>query len=243
MITAFTVHRLLRVLGIIVDIQTVCSSISTIVSSLSAFTTYLLAKNSSGSPTAGLLAALFCGISPVHVRNTMYDSYDYECIAICAMLVAFYLWIRALERGTLFSGLLAVVPSFYMAVCWGGYVFLINTIAVHVAVLCLLGKLSPRHQVSYCLYYTIMTLLCINIPFIKLNAVYSAEHMGSHGVFIAVNALAVFQFFSSIVPKGFALPLRAIVGSAIGTFLLLFAFLTFTVRLPALGNASANALL
>lgn len=49
---------------------------------------------------------------------------------------------------------------------WGGYVFLINLIPLHVLVLMLTGRFSHRVYVAYCTVYCLGTILSMQISFV-----------------------------------------------------------------------------
>ena len=49
---------------------------------------------------------------------------------------------------------------------WGGYVFLINLIPLHVLVLMLTGRFSHRIYVAYCTVYCLGTILSMQISFV-----------------------------------------------------------------------------
>lgn len=48
----------------------------------------------------------------------------------------------------------------------------------------IVGKMSTRLYVSYSIFYVAGTLFAMQIPFVGFQAIYSSEHLASHGVFI-----------------------------------------------------------
>jgi asparagine N-glycosylation enzyme membrane subunit Stt3 len=60
---------------------------------------------------------------------------------------------------------------------WGGYVFLINLIPLHVLTLILTGRFSHRVYVAYSAVYTLGTLLSMQVAFVGFQPVQSSEHM------------------------------------------------------------------
>lgn len=56
--------------------------------------------------------------------------------------------------------------SFCQVSSWGGYVFLINLIPLHVLVLMLTGRFSHRIYVAYCTVYCLGTILSMQISFV-----------------------------------------------------------------------------
>lgn len=230
MSTSKFVYFFAHAAGFPVDIRTVCVFLAPFFSGLTAIATYFLAKQASGSAGGGLFAALFAGISPSYMSRSVAGSYDNEAVAIFAMVNAFSLWIRALRRGTMLSALLAAAATVYMVTTWGGYVFVINTVAVHMVALALLGKVTPRHYVVYSVFYVFMTIMCLNIPFVHFAAVSSSEHMACHGVFFMVNALGAGGLLKELLPDRVVKQLlKVLVLSVVAAFLTLFVWLTATV--------------
>lgn len=59
---------------------------------------------------------------------------------------------------------------------WGGYVFLINLIPLHVLVLMLTGRFSHRIYVAYCTVYCLGTILSMQISFVGFQVDKSHTH-------------------------------------------------------------------
>ena len=64
-----------------------------------------------------------------------------------------------------------------MVSSWGGYVFLINLIPMHVFVLMVSGRFSHRVYVAYSTVYVIGTILSMQISFVGFQPVQTSEHM------------------------------------------------------------------
>lgn len=60
---------------------------------------------------------------------------------------------------------------------WGGYVFLINLIPLHVLALMCLGRFSARVYVAYSTLYCVGTILSMQISFVGFQPIQSSEHM------------------------------------------------------------------
>ncbi|KFH11114.1 putative oligosaccharyl transferase stt3 protein [Toxoplasma gondii VAND] len=231
MSTSKLVYDFAHAIGFPVDIPGVCVFLAPFFSGLTAVATYYLTKQASGSAGAGLFAALFAGISPSYMSRSVAGSYDNEAVAIFAMVNAFFLWIRALDKGTMFSALLAALGTLYMVVTWGGYVFVINTVAVHMVALAVLGRVTARHVVVYNVFYVLMIIMCLNVPFVNFAAVSSSEHMACHGVFIMVNALAASWLVKDLLPaEAIKRLLKLLVLGLLAILLVVFVWLTATGR-------------
>ncbi len=70
-----------------------------------------------------------------------------------------------------------------MVSAWGGYIFIINLIPLYTFVMLISGRYSDRLYIAYCTFYTIGTLLSMQITFVGFQAVQSSEHMAAFGVF------------------------------------------------------------
>lgn len=110
------------------------------------------------------------------------------------MLLTYYMWIKAVKTGKIFWSALAALAYFYMVKInllypepfeqikfqvssWGGYVFLINLIPMHVFTLMVTGRFGARVYVAYCTLYCLGTILAMQISFVGFQPVQSSEHM------------------------------------------------------------------
>ena len=76
-----------------------------------------------------------------------------------------------------------------MVAAWGGYVFVLNLIGVHAAVLVLLGRFSTKVYLSYTLFYVIGTALAIQVPVVGWTPLKSLEQLGPCAVFLGYQVL------------------------------------------------------
>ncbi|XP_045618848.1 dolichyl-diphosphooligosaccharide--protein glycosyltransferase subunit STT3A [Procambarus clarkii] len=182
MVTSAAIYHVLNWLNITIDVRNVCVFLAPLFSSLTTLVTYHLAKELKG-PGAGLVAAVMIAIVPGYISRSVAGSYDNEGIAIFCMLLTYYMWIKAVKTGTLFWSTMASLAYFYMVSSWGGYVFLINIIPLHVLTLMITGRFSHRVYVAYSTLYVIGTILSMQISFVGFQPVSTSEHMGAFGVF------------------------------------------------------------
>jgi len=131
MVTASAIYHTLNSLNITLDVREVCVFLAPFFSSLTAIVTYLLTSELH-SVGAGLCAAGMISIVPGYISRSVAGSYDNEGIAIFCMLFTYYLWIKAVKTGNIYWAALCSLAYFYMVSSWGGYVFLINIIPLHV---------------------------------------------------------------------------------------------------------------
>ncbi len=77
-----------------------------------------------------------------------------------------------------------------MVAVWGGYVFVINLIGVHAAILVLLGRFGPKLHIAYSIFYASGTALAIQVPVVGMTPLKSLEQLGPAAVFIGYQLLA-----------------------------------------------------
>ena len=141
-----------------------------------------------------IMTMLMMSIVPAHLMRSMGGGYDNESVAVTAMVLTFYCWIRSLRSTntvptTIFLAILTGFSYFYMVAAWGGYIFVLNLIGVHAAVLVGLGRFSNKLYLSYTLFYVIGTSLAIQVPVVGYAPLKSLEQLGPCAVFLAYQLL------------------------------------------------------
>jgi dolichyl-diphosphooligosaccharide--protein glycosyltransferase len=147
---------------------------------------------SSPAVECAIFAMGFMGIVPAHLMRSVGGGYDNESVAVTAMTLTFFLWMRSLRNGEKYSylvGILAGVAYFNMVAAWGGYVFVLNLIGVHAAFLVLFGRFSTRVYLAYTLFYVVGTSLAIHIPVVGWSPLKSLEQLGPCAVFLGYQLL------------------------------------------------------
>ncbi len=230
MTTSAVLFYILNFLGFCVNIRNICVFMAPLFSGMTALAGYFMTKEATGGRTeAGLLAALFIGICPSYLSRSVAGSYDNEAIAIFTLTFSFYMFQRAVRTGSILDATWSAFAYLYMVSAWGGYIFVVNTIAIFVLALLVLGRFTSRHYVVYSVWYVIGTLFCLNIPFVNFGAVMSSEHMGSHFVFLITTAYMAVNYFSRLAPPGTLKFLsKLLITTTIVGFLVVFAFLSLT---------------
>ncbi|XP_035775092.1 dolichyl-diphosphooligosaccharide--protein glycosyltransferase subunit STT3B-like [Anopheles albimanus] len=200
MITSGGIHWLLHTLNIPVHIRDICVFLAPIFSGLTAISTYLLTKEL-WSAGAGLFAASFIAIVPGYISRSVAGSYDNEGIAIFALQFTYYLWVKSVKTGSVYWAACAALSYFYMVSAWGGYVFIINLIPLHVFVLLIMGRYSPRLFTSYTTFYILGLILSMQIPFVGFQPIRTSEHMAASGVFLLLFVVAVLRHIQTVLSK------------------------------------------
>lgn len=200
MVTSGVIYHVLRLLSLPVDIRNICVLLAPAFSGLTAFAMYLLTSEMSTSPSAGLLAAAFMGITPGYISRSVAGSYDNEAIAIFLLVFTFFLWIKAVKLGSVMWGALAALFYGYMVSAWGGYVFITNLIPLHVFVLILMGRYSSRIYIAYTTWYALGTLASMQVPFVGFLPIRSSDHMAPLGIFGLIQLVGFFDFLRNQLP-------------------------------------------
>ena len=81
-------------------------------------------------------------------------------------MFTYYLWIKAVKSGSIYWAAWTALSYFYMVSAWGGYVFIINLIPLHVFVLILMNRFSNRIYVAYNTFFIIGLICSMQIPFV-----------------------------------------------------------------------------
>ena len=152
--------------------------------------TYLGLK--SPSVECALFATGFMAIVPAHLMRSVGGGYDNESVAVTAMALTFFLWMRSLrngERYSYFFAILAGVAYFYMVAAWGGYIFVLNMIGAHAAFLVLIGRFSDKVYLAYTIFYVVGTSLAIQVPVVGWTPLKSLEQLGPCAVFLGYQVL------------------------------------------------------
>ncbi|KAI0979939.1 hypothetical protein GJ496_006814 [Pomphorhynchus laevis] len=197
MITSTLLHKCLHYIGLPIHIREICVFLAPVFSGCTACATFLLTKEL-WNLESGLFSALFIAVTPGYLSRSVAGSYDNEGIAIFALMFTFWLWLRSLRTGSMASACFTALSYMYMVSAWGGYVFIINLIPLHVAVLMLMGKYSERLYVAYSTFYVCGTLMSMQIPFVGFQSVRTSEHMAALGVF---GLLQIYFFVSAIIAR------------------------------------------
>ena len=193
MVTSALFYHVLNFANFSIDVRNVCVFLAPFFSSLTVIVTYLLTKELSNVSSALISACLIAAV-PGYISRSVAGSYDNEGIAIFCMLLTYWLWVRSVKTGSIYWSVSCAIAYFYMVSSWGGYVFLINLIPLHVLVLMIVGRFSNRIYVAYSTVYVLGTILSMQISFVGFQPVSTSEHMASLGVFGLCQIIAFYNF-------------------------------------------------
>lgn len=195
-------HWLLAlVLRLPISTRDACVFLAPVFAAFSCVAQFLLTHEVTGNKTTALLSATLLSVSPAYISRSTAGSFDNEGIAIFLLIFTFYLWIKAVKTGAMFWAALSAISYFCMALSWGGHVFIINIVPIHVLVLLLSGHYSAKVYVAYSTFYPLVTLGAMQVPFIGFNAVLKGESAGSHGNFALLQAYALLRWLYVQLPN------------------------------------------
>lgn len=121
---------------------------------------------------------------------------------------------------------------FYMVSSWGGYVFLINLIPLHVLTLMATGRFHHKVYVAFSTLYCIGTILSMQISFVGFQPVHSSEHMLAFGTFGLCQLHALVDYVKSKLTKEHFEILFKTIASSVGIgALVVFGLLTLSGKI------------
>ncbi|KAG5492529.1 hypothetical protein JKF63_01107 [Porcisia hertigi] len=195
-ITAVAIHRALAAVGMPMSLNNVCVLIPAWFGAIATAILALCTYEINGSLPATATAAFCFAIIPAHLMRSMAGEFDNECISIAAMLLTFYLWVRSLRtRASWPIGILAGIAYGYMAAAWGGYIFVLNMVALHAGVSSILDWLRNTYNPSllraYALFYVVGTAIATRVPPVGMSPFKSLEQLGALVVLVFLGGLKV----------------------------------------------------
>jgi dolichyl-diphosphooligosaccharide---protein glycosyltransferase len=160
----------------------------------------LLTSECTGSYSAGVVGASIMAIIPAHIMRSVGGGYDNESVAMTAMMMTFYFWVRSLRddktakngeatRDSYIYGTLCGFAYIFMVATWGGFIFVLNLIAAHAVILVLLGRYSSKLHRAYSLFYIIGTIGATHVPVVGWGPLKSMEQLSGLAVFCAYQIL------------------------------------------------------
>ena len=159
-------------------------------------------SSSSNSPAleCAVAAMAMMAVVPAHLMRSMGGGYDNESVAMTAMVGTFYCWMRSLRAGTgagtaALWGVITGLAYWYMVAVWGGYVFVLNMIGVHAAVLVGLGRFRGPVWAAYTAFYLTGTALATTVPVVGWAPLKSLEQLGPAAVFGGYQLLYVTEYY------------------------------------------------
>ena len=234
--TAGAIWNVLQFLHIPIHVQEVCVFTAPVFSAFCAIATYFFMKEVRG-PGAGLASAAFISVVPSYISRSVAGSYDLEAVAIFALVLVFYLYIKTLNTGSLAWATGLFFGYLYMVASWGGYSFIVNLLPIHCLACIVFGRASTRLYTAYAPFVILGALAAMNIPVIGFNAVLMSEHFASFFVFGILHAALGIQYIQqALPPRAYEAAKKAVitVGASIAAVLVMFV-VTYVTASPTFG--------
>jgi dolichyl-diphosphooligosaccharide--protein glycosyltransferase len=130
-------------------------------------------------------AAFFVAVAPGLISKSMAGLYDSECVGVAVVLVASFLWLRSVNRGSTVWAAVAALAFGYLSSVWQeGMVFFAFIVSLHVFAMCLSGRYSARLYVSCTAIIPLGAALAF--PFLNVSLGTKAAGIACLGAFIIV---------------------------------------------------------
>lgn len=184
MVWAYSVHQLLQYVGIDASLKDVCVLLPPVLNIGTVLAVYMLTWEITKNGRAAITSAFFVASMPGLISRTAAGAFDNEALAIPLMVWSFYAWLVAVNGSSLMAAAGAAGLTFLMALSWGGYVFVVNTVAC-----CTVAAMLVRVEVRgvclvYLVYHALTVSLCSLVPMIGTSALGAMEMKFPHAVFL-----------------------------------------------------------
>ncbi|KAJ9515404.1 hypothetical protein QJQ45_016406 [Haematococcus lacustris] len=193
MFTAAALYKVLVWLTACVKLRDVCVFLAPFFAANTAMVAYLFGCELKDSAT-GLVAAAFMALVPGYMSRSVAGSFDNEAVAIFALVTTFYLWVRAVNQGTVASAVACAFAYLYMAASWGAYVFISNLIPLYVILMVAINRYTKRLYIAYTTLWAVGSLLAMQVRFIGFNHIVSTELLAWNAVFLGLQAWELVLF-------------------------------------------------
>jgi dolichyl-diphosphooligosaccharide--protein glycosyltransferase len=173
------------------SVNDICCLIPPWFGSVASLLTGLLAYEISRSVNAGVASVGIMAVIPAHLMRSVGGEFDNEAVAMAAISGTFWLWCRSVRNSSSWVWApLAGLSYGYMVAAWGGYIFVLNMIGLHAAMLVGLGRFNFGVYKAYTIFFVIGTYLATRIPVVGMSPLRSLEQIGPLLVFGGYQVLA-----------------------------------------------------
>ena len=162
-LTGLFFYYLFSYLGFNIDLLTALYLTPAIMGTLSVFVMYFFGKEIGGIKT-GLLSAFFLAITPGFLQRTVAGFFDNEAPGLFAMILTYYLFTKALKKGSLPAAIGAGFSLGYLSVTWGASAYAMNLLPLTVLFLILFKRYSSNTFIAYVPTITIGLLIALSTP-------------------------------------------------------------------------------
>ncbi|EAY09105.1 Oligosaccharyl transferase STT3 subunit family protein [Trichomonas vaginalis G3] len=193
MYTSVLFKRVLDYFHIKIPLLYICVHMGPIFATLTCLLSFLFGQliyDSSLGCVFSFLASFITGF----ISRSVAGSYDYECIALFIMLLALFSFVYALKNASILLSIFSAFSFAYMALTWGGYVFVANAIPLFTVGLIAIGRYSWRLHVTYSIWSIVSLILIVQIPFIHEKILSKPEHFAMIATLFGIQVWGFFTF-------------------------------------------------
>ncbi len=199
--TAAFFYLIASALGVNIYLMDFCALFPPIMGALACLIIYFLGKDIGGRHV-GLFAALFLALSPSYIQRTSIGFFDDETIGIVALLLFFFLFLRAIEEerpasSTVKYSLASAAALGYFCSGWGAAYYPIGLTVLFVFMLILLKRYTRRLLLSYSLTFGLGLFIAINVPYLSTRYLTGFAILPVAGVFALLCLREVFRALTS----------------------------------------------
>ena len=193
-ISAVWIWRTLNKFGIYMSLNDVCCFVPCWFGVAATLILGLLTWECSKSANAAVASALIMAIIPAHIMRSVGGGYDNESVAVTAMVLTFYCHVRSLRSESSWGwGVFTALAYINMVAAWGGYIFVLNMVAIHALALVLLQRYTDGLHHAFSLFYVIGTFGAMQIPVVGWTPLKSLEQLGALAVFLGLQLVFVVE--------------------------------------------------
>ena len=180
----------------VLDLTDVCCFMPAWFGAITSLFVGLLTREASNSDNVGIIAAAIMAIIPAHIMRSVGGGFDNESVALTAMCSTFFFWVRSLRHRDVTKkswlwGIVTGLAYINMVAAWGGYIFVLNMVAVHAAATVAIGRYSQTLHRAYSLFFIIGTFGAVQIPVVGWVPFKSLEQLSAVAVFVVLNVMEV----------------------------------------------------
>lgn len=192
------IHRLIGGLGIEISLLENCYIVGIVFGMIYTLCVYLLSKGHAGRRSSAMLSALLASCVAGHLSRGSVFEYDNEIVAVPTMMMVFTLWNAALKTGNTVYIVLCTLSYHYLAMTWGGYILVVNALALHSAALVFWNRYTDELYKSYSLVFLLSMLLNFTIPVIGLSPLKTMETFSAIGAFGLLQVYRVYVRMTAV---------------------------------------------
>mmetsp|Transcript_78874 Transcript_78874/g.207060 ORF Transcript_78874/g.207060 Transcript_78874/m.207060 type:complete len:889 (-) Transcript_78874:66-2732(-) len=172
------------------SVNDICCMIPPWFGSIASLFTGLLTYEVSRSVNSAVMATGIMAVIPAHLMRSVGGEFDNEAVAVSAICATFWLWCLSVRTPRHWPiGVLVGISYAYMVAAWGGYIFVLNMIGLHVCMLVALGRFNTGVHRAYSLFFIIGTIGAVQIPVVGWQPLRSLEQIGPLLVFFGLHVL------------------------------------------------------